>query len=477
MTQNSSQSESTPPGRSLAASPANLAFYGGTSGALLPFLVFVVGVVALAVSGARDERAFWPIQVLALSVGLILARNRTTYCKTLLQGMSQPIVMIMIMAWLLASILGVLMVATGFVETLTWIAGRLELGPAGFAVVCFLICAVVSTSTGTSFGSIMICGPILYPAGALLGTHLPTLAGAILGGATFGDSISPISDTTIASALTQKADIGGTVRSRLKYVIPAAGVALILYFLRASTAGGAVVSKTLEIPGSPKALPMLLMPIVVIALLLAGCHLLHGLLIGLLTGVAVGLSFGLLPLERLFSLDPENFTVRSVIVEGIDRGVGISIFTIFLMGLVAALEASGVLGRMVDSAETSIRSLRSAETGIVGLVGAAALLTSHSIVAILTVGEFTRRTGERFGIHRYRRANLLDLTVVTFPFILPYFIPVILAANTTASGASYGIPPVSPLLVGLHNFYSWAVLAMVIFALISGFGRRFSADA
>ncbi|MEE8586327.1 MAG: Na+/H+ antiporter NhaC family protein, partial [Acidobacteriota bacterium] len=198
--------------------------------------------------------------------------------------------------------------------------------------------------------------------------------------------------------------------------------------------------------------------------------------IGLLAGTLLGLVAGLLPVERLLSLDPENFTARSFIIEGIDRALGISIFTFFLLGLVATLEASGILEKLVERARRFSRSPRSAEVQIVAAAGVAVLLTTHSIVAILTVGEFARRTGERFGLHRYRRANLLDLTVVTFPFLLPYCIPVILAGSITASGAAHGIPPVSPLSVGLHNFYSWAILAVLIFSLVTGFGRRFFRD-
>jgi hypothetical protein len=41
--------------------------------------------------------------------------------------MSQKIVMIMIMAWILASIIGVLMTLTGFVEALIWISDQLSL--------------------------------------------------------------------------------------------------------------------------------------------------------------------------------------------------------------------------------------------------------------------------------------------------------------------------------------------------------------
>ena len=446
-------------------------FYGGMTGAVLPFLVFVSGVVAVALSGAPDERGFWPILILALCLGLILTKDRKNYCVSAIEGMSQPIVMIMITAWMLASIIGVLMSTTGFVEALTWTAGRLHMGGAGFVIMSFLICCVVSVSTGSSFGTILICGPILFPAGGLLGAHTPTLAGAILGGATFGDCIAPISDTTIASALSQKADIGGTVRSRLKYVLPAGAAALVFYALSAALRGQPVQDNAPELAGDPRGLPMLLIPCVIIFLLLKGRHLLHGLLAGLMVGVVIAMIFNLLPLSQLFSLDPENFSASSFVIDGISRAVGISFFTILLMGLISTIKASGLLKRLVDFSSKRTRTIKHAEAWISSTVGVAVLLTCHSIVAILTVGEFTRHTGEKIGIHRYRRANLLSLVVCTFPFLLPYFIPVILMANTTSSGSSYNIPPVSPIQTGLHNFTSWALLAMVLFAVIGGFGR------
>jgi len=459
-----------------AKTKPEIRFYGGSMTALIPFFVFVAGVVAIALSGAPDERGFWPILILALCLSLLLARDRKAFSQTVIKGMSQPIVMIMITAWMLASIIGVLMSITGFVEALTWTAGQLHLGGTAFVAAAFLICCIVSVSTGSSFGTILICAPILYPAGGLLGAHLATLAGAIIGGATFGDCIAPISDTTIASALSQKADIGGTVRSRLKYVLPAAAAALVLYVLTAQLHSSPAVSGA-AVSGRPQGLPMLAVPIVIILLLLKGRHLLHGLLFGLMSGVLVGLLFGLLTPSQILSLDLANFTARSFVIDGIERAVGISFFTILLMGLVATLEASGLLQRLVGFASRHSRTERSVEAWIAGAVGGAVLLTCHSIVAILTVGEFARRTGDRVGIHRYRRANLLSLVVSTFPFILPYFIPVILMANTSSSGAPYGIPQVSPLQAGLHNIMSWAILLMVVVAIITGYGRRADTSA
>ena len=145
------------------------------------------------------------------------------------------------MAWLLAGVLGTLLGAAGFVQALVWLTGQLGLTGGAYVAAAFVACALVSTSTGTSFGTILICGPLLYPAGASLGADAVILAGALLAGATFGDSISPISDTTIASSGTQHADIGGTVRARLKYVLPG------------RAGGGAGVSaRRRRQPGSPR---------------------------------------------------------------------------------------------------------------------------------------------------------------------------------------------------------------------------------
>jgi len=329
-----------------------LSFYGGVWGALFPFLIFVTGVIFIALSGAPDERGFWPVLFLALGISLLLAKDKNHFSETVIKGMSEPIVMVMITAWILASTIGVLMTITGFVEALTWLASQLNLGGIGFVMGTFIICCIVSLSTGSSFATILICSPILYPSGGLVGAHLPTLAGAIIGGATFGDFFAPISDTTIASALSQKAKIGPTVRSRLKYIIPAVIIALIGYFLSATLATSTTPTESNQLLGDPKGLPMLLVPALIIFLFLKGKHLLHGLLLGLMFGVVLGLILG---------LDLDNMVAKSFIIDGINRAVGISFFTILLMGLVATLKASGLVNKLVAFAEQHSQTQKHAE--------------------------------------------------------------------------------------------------------------------
>jgi len=457
---------------------APLAFFGGTAGALLPLVVFLGGVALLGLAGAPDERGFWPVLLAGLAVGLLLSRDRAGYAEAVLRGMSRPIVMLMVLAWLLAGVLGSLINASGFVGALVDVAARAGVSGGGFVLTAFLIASAVSTSTGTSLGTLIICVPLLYPAAAALGADPMWLIGAILAGATFGDNISPVSDTTIASATTQDADIGGVVRSRLKYALPAAIVAAIGYAVLGGGGGpgpggapaadaGAQLIRT----GSLRPLIMLLPPTITIAMLLRRNHLMPSLMAGVASAAALGVAANLFTPGDLLHIDREAFIARGIVLEGMERGVGISVFTLLLMGLVGGIEAAGLIDRLLERAERAASTPARAEWSIFGAVSAAVLLTTHSVVAILAVGRLARDVGPAFDISRYRRANILDVTVCTYPFLLPFFIPTILAGSLTSAGADFGVARVTALQAGLANLHSWGLLIVLLAALATGRGR------
>ncbi|MEO1368586.1 MAG: Na+/H+ antiporter NhaC family protein, partial [Acidobacteriota bacterium] len=428
------------------------------------------GVAWLAAQGAPDERGFWPMLVAALFVGMVLAKDRGLWAEVTLDGMGRRMVMVMIVAWLLAGVLGALMAESGFVEALVWCAEAAGVRGPGYVVAAFLICCVVSTSTGTSLGTVILCAPLLYPPGGALGADPAFLMGAILGGATFGDNISPVSDTTIASSLSQDAEMRAVVRSRLRYALPAAATAMAVFAIFGGAEGVASTGGVAE--SSARGLPMLLAPAFVLFLLLRGRHLMVGLLSGIAAALAVGLGLGLLTPHDVLHINPDAFAARGLIVDGLNRGIGVSIFTVLLMGLVAGVESAGLVDRVVRFAEGRARSKPAAERWAVGTVSATAFLTTHGTVAILTAGELTRRLGARFGVGPERRANLLDITACSWPHIMPWFIPAILTASTTSSGESFGMPRLSPFEVGVTNAHSWALLLMALLAVFAGYGRE-----
>lgn len=451
-----------------STSPTPLRFHGDWAGALLPFVVFLAGVSWLGLSGAPDETGFWPVLLLALGVGVLLARDRERYAEAVIDGMGHRIVMILVLAWVLAGVLGVLLRESGLIQSMVDVATVVGLSGGGYVAATFLVCSIFSTATGTSLGTILVCAPLLYPAGAHLGGEPAFVMGAILAGATFGDNVSPISDTTIASATTQGADLGRVVRSRMRYALPSAAIAILAFALLGAEQGsdGAVPASSgptgAGVDGT--GLLMLLVPALVLFLLLRRRHLVEGLFAGIAAAVVLGLLTGRYGLVDLVSIDRENFIATGLILDGMRRAVGVSIFTLLLMGLVGGLQASGLLDRLITHVERRAASRAGAEWWIFGAISGATLLTTHSAVAILTVGSLTRQVGERAGIDACRRANLLDVTVCTYPFLLPFFIPTILAASMSAGVPD--MPRVSAWEVGLHNVHSWALLAVLLASIV-----------
>ncbi|MYH49833.1 MAG: hypothetical protein F4151_09985 [Gammaproteobacteria bacterium] len=459
--------------RSHPQPPAPLDFHLGLAGAAAPILVFATGAAWLGFSGAPDERGLWPVLLAALGVGLLVARSASAYSAAALRGMSRPIVMLMVAAWLLAGVFSVVLREAGLVHALVWAGSELGVRGGGFVLMSFLIAVLFSTATGTSLGTILICAPLLYPAAGVLQASPVVLIGAILAGATFGDNVSPVSDTTIASASSQGAPMGGVVRSRLRYALPAAVVAALVLTLLGGgeTAATQAPGQGAMLEGSPAALPMLLAPVAAFVMLWRGRGLVESLFSGVAAAVVLALALGLVAPADLVYIDREAFQARGLILDGMEGAVGIVVFTILLMGIVGAAQEAGILDRLAQSTRSADETARAAELRIFGVTSVAVLLTTHSVMAILAVGDLVRDSGRRAGVGRFRRANLLDMTVCTYPFLLPFFIPTILAASATASGESFGIARVSALEAGLANAYSWALLGVMLAAIWTGFGR------
>lgn len=103
----------------------------------------------------------------------------------------------------------------------------------------FLISCVVAFSTGTSYGTTAIMIPIAFPmAWGVTGGEMNSLTvltiAAVTCGAIFGDHCSPISDTTIMSAMGTGADLLDHAKTQLPYAATVAGVAVVIGFIPAA---------------------------------------------------------------------------------------------------------------------------------------------------------------------------------------------------------------------------------------------------
>ena len=110
------------------------------------------------------------------------------------------------------------------------------MSPAVLPLLLFLVSAVISFATGTSWGTYAIMVPIALPlafqiSGGEMNTLVVASFAAVAGGGVFGDHVSPLSDTTVLSSLGSASDHMDHVRTQLPYALSVAAVASLLYLL------------------------------------------------------------------------------------------------------------------------------------------------------------------------------------------------------------------------------------------------------
>ncbi|BDD11019.1 Na+/H+ antiporter NhaC [Fulvitalea axinellae] len=148
------------------------------------------------------------------------------------------------------------------------------LNPGYFLPLVLVICAVTSTATGTSWGTVGTVGLAVMGMGESMGIPAPVVAGAVVSGAFFGDKMSPVSDTTNLSAATAEADLYDHIKNMSFTTVPSFALALVLYFFMGLPYGDAVtvdsakvelIRTTLE--GAFHINPIALLPLVVVLVL------------------------------------------------------------------------------------------------------------------------------------------------------------------------------------------------------------------
>lgn len=105
------------------------------------------------------------------------------------------------------------------------------LSPGLFLPLGLVMCAFMSVATGTSWGTVGTLGVVFIGIGSTLGIPLPLVAGMIVCGATFGDKLSPISDTTNLAAMSAGTNLYRHIYAMLFTTFPAFLLALILFAL------------------------------------------------------------------------------------------------------------------------------------------------------------------------------------------------------------------------------------------------------
>ncbi|MDG1331491.1 MAG: Na+/H+ antiporter NhaC family protein [Crocinitomicaceae bacterium] len=197
------------------------------------FLAFLPLIVMAALVGVLNLWMGIDLKfVLVLSsivAGIVAIANGTTL-KTLLDDFAEnvkkafPAILILIA---IGGIVGTWMYS-GTVPYLIYY-GLKFIHPDFVLVSAFVVTAIVSTFTGTSWGSAATAGVAFMGIGFSFDLPLEMVAGAVISGAVLGDKVSPISDTTNICATAS----GVTVYEHIRGMIPnvfIAGVLAIIGF-------------------------------------------------------------------------------------------------------------------------------------------------------------------------------------------------------------------------------------------------------
>lgn len=119
-------------------------------------------------------------------------------------------------------------ILSGTVGTLIYY-GLKFMHPAIFLPAGLILCSMMSLAVGTSWGTVGTGGIVLIGVGAAMGMPLPLVAGMIISGASFGDKMSPISDTTNLSALSAETDLYAHIKSMAYTTIPTYIITLVAF--------------------------------------------------------------------------------------------------------------------------------------------------------------------------------------------------------------------------------------------------------
>jgi len=157
---------------------------------------------------------------------LILAPNYSQIREAMLSGASRAMPAMFI--FLLIGIVIVTFIQAGTIGTLIYYG--LEFMHPGIVLPAGLIlCSLMSLAVGTSWGTVATGGIVLLGVGGAMGIPLPIIAGMVISGASFGDKMSPVSDTTNLSALSAETDLYQHIRSMAYTTGPTYLIVLLIF--------------------------------------------------------------------------------------------------------------------------------------------------------------------------------------------------------------------------------------------------------
>lgn len=312
----------------------------------------------------------------------------------------------------------------------------------------FLAACFISMSVGTSVGTIVALVPVAAGIAQEAGASVPFMTAIVAGGAFFGDNLSFISDTTIASTRTQGCPMSDKFKVNVRIVAPAAVIVTAIYIIIGL--GNEIPTEAGQI-GWVRLIPYLL----VIFLAVAGVNVVAVLALGITANAVIGAAQGSLSWSGWLG----------AIGDGIGSMGELIIVTMLAGGMLELIRHNGGLDFLTGLLTKRISGKRGAELSIAALVSLTNLCTANNTVAIITSGRIAREISEKFGLDPRKTASILDTFSCFIQGIIPYGAQMLMAS---------GLAGVSAVSVIGHLYYPFMMGICALLAILLRLPRKYS---
>jgi Na+/H+ antiporter NhaC len=407
----------------------------------LPVLLFVGLFVGSGIYFTYNDvhNAFYQLSPLtaiipAIMLGWFLHRgNVEERMHAFLDGVRHRDVITMCIIFLLAGAFSEVTKSIGSVEATVNLS--LSLVPSNFLLIgLFLTSAFIATSIGTSMGTIATIAPIAAGLSSH-GAFDPALSVAtVVGGAMFGDNLSIVSDTTIASVMSQKANMRSKLILNAKVALIASAFTIAILFYCSGTAE--------NIEAKDYTLLLVAPYLFLIMLAVSGINVFVALVFSLIFAWVTGyINTGYSILQLSGDLTKGFASMQEIML--------LSLMVGGLSGLVGS--DSKELAKHLGNWISKHGSKRMAQLVIAKIVSIFDILLANNTIAIIFSGEMVRDIAKKHDIPPHYSAAWLDIFSCVFQGIIPYGAQILLASI---------IAGVSPLSVTPHVYYCY-ILAVV----------------
>ena len=340
----------------------------------------------------------------------------------------------MIVAILILLSVGVLVgvwMASGTVPVMIYY-GMKVLTPGLFLPVVCILCTLMSTMAGTSWGTLATVGVACMGVAQGLGVPLPAAAGAVCTGAFFGDKVSPLSDSPVITATVCDVPLLEGIRHALLSTGPAYLISLVFFIYGLRYAGGTVGGEVYEdilstVSGSFWLSPVLLIPVVVVvALILLKKPTIPTFVAGIAAGAllamvcqGMGLKDILTVMYSGYSVDSGSEVVNSMLNRGGFTSMLSTIGLLIAVGIFGApLRTAGVVDVLLVFVRKIAKTSRSMSLGVLLLHAVFFSITGAYYVSYPVVGGMVKDLYPEYHLDRKNlKRTLLDTGTGLAPMV------------------------------------------------------------